>query len=240
MGTRFYSNGEIVNSTSNKSNNIVHHDTTVETKLDELDGKIVEVTDAWNSTKAYSVNDYALYNDILYKCILAHSNIVPTNTTYWKPCTIGSEFSQLNNDLSGFMFRKNPTTNKAEKSLDGGLTWENFSGGGADLLWTNPSPTSNFNAQTVSLDLSDYDYVLIESKRGLNDTVKSISLAQKGTYANIAANTNTSMSGAQYPCGRTVYASNTGVQFSNGLAYGAQVNYVCIPTRIWGCNIELS
>lgn len=29
-------------------------------------------------------------------------------------------------------------------------------------LWTNASPTSNFAAQTISLDLSDYDFVKIE------------------------------------------------------------------------------
>lgn len=27
------------------------------------------------------------------------------------------------------------------------------------LLWTNPNPTSNFSAQTISLDLSEYDAV---------------------------------------------------------------------------------
>ena len=30
------------------------------------------------------------------------------------------------------------------------------------LLWTNPNPTSKFTAQTIALDLSDYDYVEIE------------------------------------------------------------------------------
>jgi len=30
-----------------------------------------------------------------------------------------------------------------------------------DLLWTNPNPTSAFNPQTVSLDLSEYDLILI-------------------------------------------------------------------------------
>lgn len=31
-----------------------------------------------------------------------------------------------------------------------------------DLLWTNASPTSGFNSQTISLDLSQYKLVLIE------------------------------------------------------------------------------
>lgn len=33
---------------------------------------------------------------------------------------------------------------------------------GATLLWTNPNPTSTFAEQTISLDLSDYSFVIIE------------------------------------------------------------------------------
>ena len=33
-----------------------------------------------------------------------------------------------------------------------------------DLLWTNASPTSAFAAQTVSLDLSEYSFIMITSK----------------------------------------------------------------------------
>lgn len=32
-----------------------------------------------------------------------------------------------------------------------------------DLLWTNPSPTSSFASQTVSIDFSDYDNILLVS-----------------------------------------------------------------------------
>ena len=32
------------------------------------------------------------------------------------------------------------------------------------LLWTNPSPTSAFAAQTINLDLSLYSYILIVSR----------------------------------------------------------------------------
>lgn len=33
---------------------------------------------------------------------------------------------------------------------------------GAALLWTNPNPTSTFAEQTISLDLSEYSFVIIE------------------------------------------------------------------------------
>ena len=44
------------------------------------------------------------------------------------------------------------------------------------LLWTNPSPTSSFAAQTVTLDLSSYDDVEIE-------------MAGAGTYASTTTQT---------------------------------------------------
>lgn len=34
--------------------------------------------------------------------------------------------------------------------------------GATTLLWTNPSPTSDFASQTISLDLKDYTFVAIE------------------------------------------------------------------------------
>lgn len=44
------------------------------------------------------------------------------------------------------------------------LNLEALSGGmQMDLLWTNPDPTETFSAQTVSLDLSLYDLVLVRA-----------------------------------------------------------------------------
>lgn len=55
-----------------------------------------------------------------------------------------------------------------------------------DLLWTNPTPTSGFPKQTISLDLNDYDSVAIvaqSSKTGLKTTseIKSISIIKVGS-----------------------------------------------------------
>lgn len=38
--------------------------------------------------------------------------------------------------------------------------------GKAKLLWTNPAPLENFDKQTVALDLSKYDLVLISFMNG--------------------------------------------------------------------------
>ena len=37
------------------------------------------------------------------------------------------------------------------------------------LLWTNPSPTSEFAAQTVSLDLTEYNGVIVEFNKSTNN-----------------------------------------------------------------------
>lgn len=68
-------------------------------------------------------------------------------------------FNHLTDSLGGFSFKT--ADGKKQVSTDGGSTWENFSSG-AELLWTNPAPLTNFAAQTVSLDLSNYDAIVIE------------------------------------------------------------------------------
>lgn len=76
------------------------------------------------------------------------------------------EVNALNENLGGFMFRVNEDGTE-QKSIDGGETWTNFSKGTVkELLWVNPSPTSAFAAQTISLDLSEYEQVIIETLDG--------------------------------------------------------------------------
>lgn len=48
-----------------------------------------------------------------------------------------------------------------------------------DLLWTNAAPTNSFEAQTISLDLSIYEYCIVAYKLVSNVTVISYSLAKK-------------------------------------------------------------
>lgn len=47
------------------------------------------ITDAYSSTKTYTVGEYCIYNNSLYKCILTCTNVLPTNTTYWEATSIG-------------------------------------------------------------------------------------------------------------------------------------------------------
>jgi hypothetical protein len=97
------------------------------------------------------------------------------------------------------------------------------------LLWTNASPTSSFAAQTVSLALTDYEFVMIESELG-------------STFCKVGNSTVMFSHNTYYPCRRTVSVTTSGVTFGEGLKYtscpgdsvASDKNAVCIPRIIYG------
>ena len=53
-------------------------------------------SDAYNPSTSYNVGDCCIYDNALYKNIVACSNTLPTDSTYWEKVTL----AQINNDLS--------------------------------------------------------------------------------------------------------------------------------------------
>lgn len=55
-----------------------------------LDGTSTRLTWAgsWSNATAYSLSNVITYNNAAYICILAHTNQIPTNTTYWTPMVL--------------------------------------------------------------------------------------------------------------------------------------------------------
>lgn len=120
------------------------------------------------------------------------------------------------------------------------------------LLWSNNS-TGNFSAQTVSLDLSKYDYVDIavkfmgESAWDAPANICSICRCMKGARNGlniVSLNTDTASDAAHFINIATRFAtvSNTGVTFTSGqMTYsgGAYANWAnrCVPYRIWGIKV---
>ena len=103
-------------------------------------------------------------------------------------------------------------------------------GGAAVELWTNPSPNAVFANQTVSVDLSAYDGILILLKHAYStsssdvayDTYHGVSYLPVGvTGAYISAPTQ-----ANY---RSVNVTTSGVQFVTASSTSAS-----IPCKIWG------
>lgn len=102
------------------------------------------------------------------------------------------------------------------------------------LLWENPNPTANFAAQTISLDLSDYDLVAIWStgfNRQTQDSQMNICPVGGDTLIN-CAHTHHFL--------RSASVSSTGVTFGAGgfiSSFGGNIqtsNAYAIPRKIYG------
>ena len=113
-----------------------------------------------------------------------------------------------------------------------------FSMGGVklDLLWTNPSPTSNFTAQTISLTLADYDYLLIECTWATSFAGNlSYHICKNGVKSSLFGSnpTNTGVIGI-----RQATVSTSGVTISDAKNGTTTANNIMIPTSIYGIKMS--
>ena len=116
---------------------------------------------------------------------------------------------------------------------------------GKTLLWTNPSPTANFNAQTVTLskDANQYDMLMVESRYGTTEDSISSSLLEP------TVTTRQTVMSARYVVNATTTivirdATINGNQITfttgryivpNGMGEGTQY---AIPLKIYGINFS--
>lgn len=154
---------------------------------------------------------------------------------------------------------QNGTYNASSDNADGysSVTVSVSGGAGIGLLWTNSSPTDDFAAQTVSIDLSNYDAVIIESKASkTRDNTFPYYVTPASGYPNdwVFQNrvwVNKGESGymmlggdIRFPSStgspngqvsyRSVTVSASGVTFSNGYIDGSNYNSQAIPVKIYG------
>lgn len=103
------------------------------------------------------------------------------------------------------------------------------------LLWENASPTSNFGEQTISLDLSEYEYIDI-TVRATTDKASQYTTRLKvgGGSVDIGAMGSTSLY-------RPTTPTTTGVKFLTGRGYSSynssstvQGDAFAIPLKIYG------
>ena len=109
----------------------------------------------------------------------------------------------------------------------------NISGLEMYLLWTNASPTSAFNSQTLTIDLTDYELIVIEALAYItsspnNGIFSSIFKKEIGVTYGIVThyNNNTGDGGV-----RNITFSNSSIEIS---ASNLNNNSYCIPYKIYG------
>lgn len=121
-----------------------------------------------------------------------------------------------------------------------------FSNNKADLLWTNPNPATAFGPQTVELDLTNYDAVLIQSNwKGETNYNRYIphadtySMVMKGTFGRLLGINESMANGPYSPTSRKATVENNGVTFGNGISTSDSYNDACcVPCYIWGIKIR--
>ena len=76
-----------------------HQDISGKADKTEVTAIFNSISDAWNSATAYTVGQYCIYNNALWKCLVANTNTVPTEGTHWTRTTIDAEISAVNSNL---------------------------------------------------------------------------------------------------------------------------------------------
>ena len=116
------------------------------------------------------------------------------------------------------------------------------------LLWTNPSPTTTFSGQKVSLDLSGYDAIGVAARPYMSsayDYITPMVVASRGDAQGVLmsfAGSSANYTGA-FDCGvRGFNWDNSGVTFYGASEVNLSVNNTwqqgmnghTIPVHIWG------
>lgn len=111
------------------------------------------------------------------------------------------------------------------------------------LLWENASPTSNFASQTISMDLSEYDAIMLLTRRSttVHDIGFGISVfGHRGFAQNLALYTE--VSAGVLICGREFTPSASGIVINGGVYKFSNIamtacnfdDSYAIPYRIYG------
>lgn len=113
----------------------------------------------------------------------------------------------------------------------GGSTGGGYS---RDLLWTNPSPTTNFSAKTISVDLSDYSWFAVEiqfqTSQNVNPALQEFRVDEVQKLLVLTSTSNNRTGGRHI----TWNATAKTLTFDGATYNGASNNSYCIPLRIYG------
>ena len=133
--------------------------------------------------------------------------------------------------------RYNTSNSKQEYYDKANSQWAQVPGGGGSggwtSLWTNSSPSSDFAAQTIPLDLSGWNLIAVLAKTTTSGNTTSVFLAAVGTGSILSV---PNLGSTQYFYKRTMDVQTTGVTFSTGYrnTSGTSGASYCIPTAIYG------
>lgn len=213
-----------------KDNTASGHPKTITLKAGKTSASEIQITgDGVNNYSVYSAN-VIIADALEYISGEADTVTIGGPITYW-----GGEFGNyplvIAYTYAGSMVRGNART----------LDWhgnENIAGEYSTpfgiapvfkLLWVNSDPTSNFAAQTIPLNLTNYDAVLVVYKITASGTAKWWQFGWVDGESTVGAG-----KGTTYIYTRQFLADANGVQFFNGYRDSTSGASYGIPLAIYG------
>lgn len=118
----------------------------------------------------------------------------------------------------------------------GGVAQNGGSGGSGfqfDLLWTNPSPESNFAAQTITIDLTKYSFLLIcYNQTPTGARWGSVFQPKDGNQYFVTIGIDSTSNNYYYK--RAAAATDTGIAFTTGYQNTTSGSGYAVPKYIYG------
>lgn len=87
-----------------------HQDLSSYAKSKDLISVSDMIGDGWIYSKTYAVDEYCIYNNYLWRCLVQHSGQSPVEGDYWTKCSVATEINQLNSDLANFLIQEQFTS----------------------------------------------------------------------------------------------------------------------------------
>ena len=127
---------------------------------------------------------------------------------------------------------------KKSSSTDYATEWADLPG--LDLLWTNPNINTGFNAQDLSLNISDYTFFLIVMRNSLESNTAdaySCQIISKWTTNTTNCARLFAWAADNQPLYRGYYFISNGIHFNRsyyGTGSAQGTNAYCTPYKIYG------
>ena len=215
----------------------------------------VAVADVYNATSSYDIGDYCIKSTLLYKCNTAIPSGEAWDSGHWNEICVSDELNELRGNLIyvGTSAPSNPKVqlwfDTDEEGVSVVNSVNNKSGTvvldaddvGAmskwELLWTNASPASSFAAQTISIDLSNYNMILVQISTISNTPTDNVygfitylaSINDGNPIIMVYGSSGTNRLGT-----RKFTTSTTGVSFQDNIWNNATTNAYGVPYKIYG------
>ena len=148
-----------------------HQDISGKADKAEVTALYNSISDAWNSATAYAVGQYCIYNNMLWKCLVANTNTEPAEGTHWTQTTIDAEITSVNSSLDNLKNEfKVVTSTTILSQISGkvGLVCGGFSN------TTTDAPTPNTDGCFIAFQSSNNDGLCIATTHFGNNSSISV------------------------------------------------------------------